>query len=131
MNYTVFKHKKGFTLLEVMIALAVFAVAGMVCLETYLMSLRHVHMINQEKKHLLLARWKIEEMRIGKEDIGEKDGIFPQPFENYEWEISLSDTIITDTEYDVTFIPYKLKIIWDEGEYPVTTPFIKTEAGGR
>jgi prepilin-type N-terminal cleavage/methylation domain-containing protein len=123
--------KRGFTLLEAMIALAIFAVVGMACLETYLISARHTYMINQDKKHLLLARWKIEELRAeGAEDVGEKNGIFPQPFEDYEWEVYLSDISITDTEYDVTFIPYGLKVFWDGGEYTLMTPFVKTEAGG-
>jgi len=126
-----YEGKKGFTLLEAMIALAIFAVVGMACLETYLMSARHAYIINREQKHLLLARWKIEELRVeGTEDVGEKNGIFPQPFENYEWEVSLSDISIADTEYDVTFVPYNLKVSWEGGEYTLTTPFIKAESGG-
>ncbi len=113
-----------------MIALAIFAIAAMVCLDGFIMSVRHIRLLNENKTKGLLARWKIEELRIENEKLEEGSGIFPQPFEEYEWEISLSDIIITDTEYDVSFVPYRLEIKSGKDDFEILIPFVKTETGG-
>ena len=122
--------KKGFTLLEAMIALSIFAIVGMVCLETYLVSIKNVQLMSLDKKHVLLARWKIEELRMDASDIEEgESGIFPQPFEDYEWEILLSDLSISETGYNVAFVPYSVRILRGNEEYVSLTPFVKILAG--
>jgi len=124
------RYEKGFTLLEVLIALAIFAIAGMVCLEGYLLSVKHVRLLNDNKNNAILARWKVEELRMEDKKIEADNGIFPQPFEGYSWEISLSDVSIADTEYDVIFVPYSLNISNGKSEYEEVVPFIKIESGG-
>ena len=111
-----------------MIALAIFAIAGIASLESYLLTMRHMQIITEDKNLNLLARAEIEELK------NEKDGVeagmsggFGAPFEKYTWTIELSDLIITDSEYGITFIPYILKITTAGGDYTAVTPFLKTE----
>ncbi len=113
-------------MLELMIAIVVFAIAGTASLNSYLLSARHLQMVNDEKVLTLLSRRKIEELKGEKVNI--KDGVsgsFDAPFEKYTWQIYCSDTTITDTEYEITFTPYGLKIKTDKGDYSVMAPFLK------
>lgn len=111
-----------------MIAIAIFAIAGIASLESYLLTMRHMQIITEDKNLNLLSRAKIEELKNEKDAIDEGiSGGFAAPFEKYAWAIELSDLIITDTEYGVTFIPYKLKITTAGGDYTSVTPFLKTE----
>lgn len=116
----------GLTLLEVMIGLSIFAVAGIVALQSCLSATRHIQIINEKKNLLLLARIKTEEIRTGITDIKtEKAGVFPPPFERYQWELSLSDITISDTECGVRFTPYKLTVKTGSVEYSVLTSLFK------
>ncbi|MDD3726436.1 MAG: prepilin-type N-terminal cleavage/methylation domain-containing protein [Candidatus Ratteibacteria bacterium] len=124
-------YRRGFTLLEVMIGLAIFAVAGIVALRTCLLATRHIQLINDEKNLLLLSRVKIEEFKTGIVDIEtETNGVFPPPFEAYQWEIELTDITITDTEYGVVFTPYKLTVRTDNSEYSTLTGLLKYSEEG-
>jgi len=119
--------KSGFTLLEVLIALAIFAVAGLVCLQAYLSSIRHVQIMTEEKNYLLLSIMKIEEFKMEPlQDAKESSGTFPQPFESYEWSIELSGDTITDTECEMSFTPYRLKVSQQNREFSTIAPLVKT-----
>ena len=89
----------GLTLLEVMIALSIFAIAGIAGLQSCLVSTRHIQIVNDEKNLVLLSRIKLEELKTG----------------------------ITDTEYGVTFTPYKLTVKTQGGEYSTLTGFLKLD----
>lgn len=119
--------ENGFTLLEVLVALSIFAVAGMVSLQAYLSSVRHVQIMTEEKNYLLLSALKIEEFKMEIEEVEEEStGVFPEPFEGYEWSLELSDTTIIDTELGMTFIPYKLTVNQGNREFSTLAPFLKT-----
>jgi len=123
--------KCGLTLLEVMIALSIFAIAGIASLQTCLLSTRHIQLVNEEKNLVLLSKIKIEECKAGILNIEtEKSGVFPAPFEGYEWEMALADITITDTYYGVTFTPYKLTIRTKSGEYSTLTCLLKSGKAG-
>ena len=120
------RYKAGFTLLEVLIALAIFAIAAIVSLQAYLSSIRHVQIMTEEKNYMLLSALKIEELKTETAEVmEEKDGTFPEPFEKYEWSLELSDFSITDTECEMTFIPYKLTLRQENREFSIITPFLK------
>jgi len=122
--------KRGFTLLEIMIALTIFAIAAIVCLNGYLVSSSNIKSLSQRMNNSMLARWKVEELRTEDREAEEGEGIFPQPFEEYEWRMFLSDEVITDTEYGVSFIPYKVSVSGQKSSFETIVPFIKSEAGG-
>ncbi len=118
----------GFTLLEVLIALTIFAVAGTVSLQAYLSSVRHVQIMTEEKNYVLLSAAKIEELKTAPEQVAEKNsGAFAEPFEEYEWSLELSDFIVEDTASGMTFTPYKLTVRRENRTFSMTVPFLKTE----
>ena len=118
--------KRGFTFLEVMIAIAIFGIVGIVCIQTYLMVIKQIKSVSDMEKVIIVANSKIEELKT-EEEIEEKSGIFPEPFENYEWELKLSDKTIQDTEIGIVFTPFTLEIKWNGNSYSVISPFVKSE----
>ena len=90
--------KKGFTLLEVMIALAVVAIAL-----TALLSLANrTIMVQGEQRNLtqatLLAEGKMSEYEtmhgLGRDGEVAAQGFFEPPFARYRWNISFQDTVL-------------------------------------
>ncbi len=120
-----FRSDRGFTLLEVLIAIAIFAVASIVSLQAYLSSLRHIQIITEEKNIILLSRLKIEELKAEKSrEEREQSGKFNEPFEQYEWSLELSDSSVRDTEYGITFTPYRLTVGSGNLRFSTLTPFL-------
>lgn len=117
--------KSGLTLFEVMIALAIFAVAAIVALQTCFISTRHIQIVNDEKNLVILSKIKLEEEKLKVDIDKEKSGTFPFPFEGYHWEFELTDIAITDTEYGMIFFPYKLTVKTKGSEYSTLTCFFK------
>jgi len=118
--------KRGFTFLEIMMAIAIFGIVGIVCIQTYLMVIKQIKSVSDMEKLIIIANSKIEELKT-EEEIEEKSGIFPEPFENYEWELKLSDRTIPDTEIGIVFTPFILEIKWNGNSYSVISPFVKSE----
>jgi general secretion pathway protein I len=104
--------RKGFTLLEVMIALAVVAIAL-----TALLSLANRTILLQaEQQNLtqatLLAEGKMTEYetlhRMGRDSDIVEEGDFVEPFSSYRWKISFADTILPEV------IQVTVTVLWGE-----------------
>jgi len=92
--------KNGFTLLEVMIALAVVAIAL-----TALLSLANrTIQVQAEQQNLTratqLAQGKMTEYetmhRLGRDSSIADAGVFAEPFSRYRWNIAFSDTVLPE-----------------------------------
>lgn len=119
--------KNGFTFLEIMIAIGIFGIVSIVCLENYFLSLKKIKIVNDEVKFLILKEMKVEQLKIENEEIEETKGVFDPPYSEYEWEIGISDVVISDTEEEINMRPYKLTIYGPEGEYSFLLPYLKIE----
>ncbi|MCM8803935.1 MAG: type II secretion system GspH family protein [Candidatus Omnitrophica bacterium] len=120
------KFKKGFTLLEVMIAIGIFGIVAIACLGNYLISLKNIKIVNDKIKILILSEQKIEELKIKNGEIKEKIGNFSD-YPDYTWEIQVSDIVIYDTEEDLYLKPYKLIIEGPYNLYSTILPFLLKE----
>ncbi len=115
--------KKGFTLLEVMISLAILGIAGVVCLENYLINTRNLKIVNETEIALLLAESKIEEFKLNSL---EKSGNFSSPYEDYSWEVSFSEISQVETEKERLKLKVgTLKIYWKTGQLKFLIPIIE------
>jgi len=92
--------RKGFTLLEVMIALAVVAVALIA-----LLSLANRTIIVQAEQQNLtqatfLGEGKMTEYetmhRLGRDSEIDTEGVFAEPFSRYRWKIAFEDTVLPE-----------------------------------
>ncbi|UCD56585.1 MAG: type II secretion system minor pseudopilin GspI [Candidatus Hydrogenedentota bacterium] len=92
----VHRSNRGFTLLEVIVALGIIATALVTLLGTHLMSLNLAQKHREQTLATLLARQKMEEiMTIPFDSLATDSGEFGSAYPNYEWKLDVEDT---DTE---------------------------------
>ena len=120
-------NKKGFTLLECMIAIGIFAIISVVCLQMYIMEIKKVKIMNEKQIFLQLTQSKIEQLLIENKKIEEGEGEFESPFADYRWEITLSDTTFNDTEEDIEITPFILKVHYNDETFSYYIPVAKEE----
>ncbi len=88
---------KGFTLLEVMVALAIIATALVTLLGTHLMSLNLAQKNKEQTLEVMLARQKMEELfTVPFESVNSDSGDFAPEHPEYKWEISVENS---DNDY--------------------------------
>ncbi|MDD2319020.1 MAG: type II secretion system minor pseudopilin GspI [Geobacteraceae bacterium] len=83
---------KGFTLLEVMVALAIMAGVVLTVISSVNYHLSLTAQNNEETVALLLARAKLEELELlGKEELAQvKEGTFQPEWPDYSWKAEIS-----------------------------------------
>lgn len=83
---------KGFTLLEVMVALAIIATALVTLLGTHLLSLNLAHRHKEQTMATMLARQKMEELLTTPfESLTSDAGDFGSEHPGYKWETEVED----------------------------------------
>jgi len=120
--------KKGFTLLECMIAIGIFGIISVVCLQMYIMEIKKVKIMNDKQIFLQLAQSKIEQLLIENEKIEEQEDSFESPFTDYRWEIALSDITFYDTETGREVTPFILKVSNNNNSFSYYIPVAKENA---
>ncbi len=109
---------RGFTLLEVMVAMAIIAVALTAVLGSQSQS---VSLASEAKFHTtasLLAQSKMAEIRLKQpEDLISGSGDFGEDFPGYVWQITLNSLNSDNTEDIAEFlVQIDLEISWGENE---------------
>ena len=106
-----FQRTSGFTLLEVMIALAILALVGVAFLRAQASSVHLVDESGQISIATLLAREKMAELEsMGFPEPGKTSGMFEdQTFPQYRWEQVISSTDIPALRKAL------VKVLWIEG----------------
>ena len=105
---------KGFSLLEVMIALAIVAIALVSLLGLSNRSILVQDKVQQITRATLLAQQLISELELNVENTrlnwAEQEDSFSAPFANFRWQVSYQDTLISQVK-QVTVI-----VLWGEKE---------------
>lgn len=100
---------KGFTLLEVMIALAIIATALVTLLSLSQRSILVQDKIQKLTRATLLAQQLLnEEEEAGSADQVAREDIFEEPFDDFRWEISYQETMLSQVR-QVT-----VRVIWGD-----------------
>ncbi|MCM8822807.1 MAG: prepilin-type N-terminal cleavage/methylation domain-containing protein [Candidatus Omnitrophica bacterium] len=118
--------RKGFTLLEVMLAVGMFAVLGLVCLENYLLNASIAQKIIDDQTCAILAKQKEFEY-LQNPDAMAESGDFgaADPDARYQIEstdITLSETVAIDSE--ITFHFVATRIIVEKRGSRISYPFL-------
>ena len=101
----------GFTLLEVMIALAILSLVAIAFLQTQASSIRLVDESNQISMATLFAREKMAELETaGFPETGMTSGIGEDAFQMFRWEQVVSSTEI------LTLRKAVVRVLWLEGK---------------
>ena len=92
-------HNRGFTLLEVMIAVALIAVALVTLLGSQSQSVSFANSAKFETMAALLAQSKMSEITIQDADsLSSDSGSFGEDYPGYSWEATVSDVSIEGVE---------------------------------
>jgi len=104
------KKSRGFTLLEVMIALAILALVGVAFLRAQAGSIRLVDESNQISLATLLAREKMAEMEgMGFPEVGKNSGTGGEAYPKFRWEQVVSSTELPSIRQVL------VRVLWKDG----------------
>lgn len=106
--------KKGFSLLEVMVALAIVAIALTTLLSLGTRSINAQSEIQKITHATMLAERTMSEVEIlyaqGREGELMLGGVYEEPFQDYRWEINYSGTILPAVQQ------VDVSVFWGSGE---------------
>jgi len=119
------REEKGFTFLEIMVAVAILSIALIAALRTQSQSLLIASESIKNTNILFLAREKMAEIELeGYPEVGQSEGTFEKHPE-FRWKVEVKETPVEDLR-DVT-----LTIFWKEADmerkYSIETLMVKNE----
>ena len=101
---------KGFTLLEVLISLAIIAIVLITCLRAQNQCIRLYHLSRDMTVATILARQKMGEIELaGFPELGGEEGNFEDNFPGFTWQKTVSMTPFEEARR------VNLSVIWKEG----------------
>lgn len=112
------KTYSGFTLLEVMVAMSIIAIALTALLTSQSQSISLAGEAKFNTTAALLARSKMEEIEIKSgDDLISDTGDFGDDFPDYSWEMNVEDVTFPDVEEFTDYLKQiDLNIYWGEGK---------------
>jgi general secretion pathway protein I len=110
------KKNSGFTLLEVMIAMAIIAIALVAVFGSQSQSLSLANEAKFNTTAALLAQGKMAEIEILKgEDLASNSGDFGEDFPDYRWDLTVSDVAFAGAEEVLDRLKQiSLSVTWGE-----------------
>jgi len=109
------RHSSGFTLIEVLVALAVIGVGIVVVHEAFSIGLRTVDLASERATGLMLLHEKAQELSREPRQAGETVmGKFDDPFAGYAWEAACE--AVPDEDY----LALRVKVSWADGRRSVS-----------
>ncbi|MBT5632364.1 MAG: prepilin-type N-terminal cleavage/methylation domain-containing protein [Nitrospina sp.] len=109
------QNEKGFSLLEVVVALAILAGGFLVVLNLFSGSVRSVDFSGQYLKGVTLANSKINELEMLNFEPDELSGNFKNE-ESYRWEVDITpyDSPLNDSKLGIQLQKILLKVLWED-----------------
>jgi general secretion pathway protein I len=106
---------KGFSLLEVIIALAIMSGGFLTVLQLYSMSIRTLRLSEQNFKAVMLAQSKMAELELVNFNIEEKEGTFNYD-KDYQWKVEISphESPLNSDADNLQLIFIKVIVFWGE-----------------
>ncbi|MEK9629115.1 MAG: prepilin-type N-terminal cleavage/methylation domain-containing protein [Nitrospinota bacterium] len=109
------RSETGFSLLEVVVALAILAGGFLAVLNLFSGSVRSVDFSGQYLKAVTLANSKMNELAIQNFAVDDSSGNFKNE-ENYRWELNISpyDSELNDEDSSIQLQKVLLKVLWND-----------------
>lgn len=110
---------KGFSLLEVIVALAIMAIGYMTVFNLFSVSIKSVGMSDQYQRAVGLANSKLSEIEMMNYETTALSGTFENE-ENYQWSLSIEpyDSPLNDPEENLNLSKVTLKVFWEDNKKP-------------
>ena len=105
----------GFSLLEVIVALAIMAMGFVTVLQLFSGSIRSVSLSEQYLKGTTLAHSKLGELEVNNYSVTEFEGIFPDE-KNYRWQLQVSPhaSPLNSKEKNIQLSEVTLNVLWED-----------------
>ena len=105
----------GFSLLEVIVALAIMAMGFVTVLQLFSGSIRSLSLSEQYLKGTTLAHSKLGELEVNNYSVTEYEGIFPDE-KNYRWQLQVSPhtSPLNSKEDNIQLSEVTLNVLWEE-----------------
>ena len=105
----------GFSLLEVIVALAIMAMGFVTVLQLFSGSIRSVSLSEQYLKGTTLAHSKLGELEVNNYSVTEYEGIFPDE-KNYRWQLQVSPhtSSLNSKEHNIQLSEVTLNVLWED-----------------
>ena len=105
----------GFSLLEVIIALAIMSMGFVTVLQLFSGSIRSVSLSEQYLKGTTLAHSKLGELEVNNYSVTEYEGIFPDE-KNYRWQLQVSPhtSPLNSKEDNIQLSEVTLNVLWED-----------------
>jgi len=105
----------GFSLLEVIVALAIMATGFVTVLQLFSGSIRSVGLSEQYLKGTTLAHSKLGELEVNNYSVTELEGTFPDE-KNYQWQLQISPhtSPLNSKENNIQLSEVTLNVLWEE-----------------
>ncbi len=123
--------KAGFTLLEVMIAVAVLAITLTVLFGSQSQSLSLAAEAKFNTKATFLAASKIAQLESGIAELQDDEGDFGEDYPDFNWKIEVEDMDFSDPEYlenlNESLKRVTLTILWQDSPFTYVVDFYLQE----
>ena len=105
----------GFSLLEVIVALAIMAMGFVTVLQLFSGSIRSVSLSEQYLKGTTLAHSKLGELEVNNYRVTAFEGIFPDE-KNYRWQLQISPhtSPLNSKENNIQLSEVTLNVLWED-----------------
>ena len=108
-------HNDGFSLLEVIVALAIMAMGFVTVLQLFSGSIRSVSLSEQYLKGTSLAHSKLGALEVNNYSVTEFEGTFPDE-KKYRWELEVSPhtSPLNSKENNIQLSEVTLNVLWED-----------------
>ena len=105
----------GFSLLEVIVALAIMAMGFVTVLQLFSGSIRSVSLSEQYLKGTILAHSKLGELEVNNYKVTEFEGTFPDE-KDYRWQLEISPhtSPLNSKENNIQLSEVTLNVLWED-----------------
>jgi len=105
----------GFSLLEVIVALAIMAMGFITVLQLFSGSIRSVSLSEQYLKGTTLAHSKLGELEVNNYSVTDLEGTFPDD-KNYRWQLQISPhtSPLNSKKNNIQLSEVTLNVLWEE-----------------
>ena len=105
----------GFSLLEVIVALAIMAMGFITVSQLFSGSIRSVSLSEQYLKGTTLAHSKLGELEVNNYSVSEFEGTFPDE-KNYRWQLEISPhtSPLNSKENNIQLSEVTLNVLWED-----------------